>query len=239
MHTSQHIYHHEKQALHGYLAYVGDVTHQRPAVLIVHDWSGQNAFARLKAEEMARLGYVGFALDMYGEGKTGQTTEEKQTLMHPVASNRAFLQKRMHAALDAVTQLPMVDSQHIIVIGFCFGGLCALDLARTGAHILGVASFHGLLNAPNNLPHSTIHANILVLHGYDDPMVQPEDVNTFCQEMTTAKANWQLHVYGQTQHAFMVPEARDRKLGTIYQPQTATRAWQVFLNFLTELCPTS
>ncbi len=239
MHSGPYIYHHNEQQLHGYLAYHNATSERRPTVLIAHDWTGQNAFARQKADELAHLGYVGFALDIYGEGKTGTTKEEKQALMSPFIANRRFLQERMQASLEAVKGLPMVDPDHIVIAGFCFGGLCALDLARTGTKIQGAVSFHGLLNAPETTTSSIINSNILVLHGYDDPMVRPDDVDAFCQEMTKAKANWQLHTYGQTQHAFMVPEAHDVSLGTIYQPQTANRAWQVFLNFLTEVFQTS
>lgn len=239
MHTSTHIYHHDQQTLHGFLAFDDTSEVKRPAVLVIHDWSGQNAFARDKALAFASMGYVGFAVDMYGEGKTGKTTEEKQALMKPLAEHRDVLQKRVLAAFEALIKLPMVDAQQVVVIGFCFGGLCALDLARSGARIKGAASFHGILNKPNVTLIQSIQANILVLHGYDDPMVTPQDVDAFCQEMTEAKANWQLHIYGQTQHAFMVPEAHDPLLGTIYQPQTASRAWQILLNFLTEQFQTS
>lgn len=239
MHTSTHLYHHDKQALHGFLAFDDKSAVKRPAILVIHDWSGQNAFARDKALAFAHLGYVGFAVDMYGEGKTGNTTEEKQALMKPLAEHRAFLQHRILAAYEALINLPMVDAHHVIVVGFCFGGLCALDLARSGAPIKGAVSFHGLLNKPDIALIKTIQANILILHGYDDPMVSPQDVDAFCQEMTQAKTNWQLHVYGQTQHAFMVPEAHNASLGTVHQPQTAHRAWQVLLNFLTEQFQTS
>lgn len=239
MHSARHTYYHHEQALYGHLAYTDENLQKRPTVLIAHDWSGQNAFARQKAEELAHLGYVGLALDLYGEGRTGDTIEEKQALMHPLISDRSFLQERMQASLDAAKALPMVDPNHIVVAGFCFGGLCALDLARTGAPIAGAVSFHGLLSAPQSLEEREISANILVLHGYDDPMVRPHDVENFCQEMTRAKANWQVHTYGQTQHAFMVPDAHNLALGTIYQPETASRAWQVFLNFLSEVFQTA
>jgi len=239
MHTSTHIYHHDKQALHGFLAYDDASSAKRPAVLVVHDWSGQNAFARDKAEALAALGYIGFAVDMYGGGQTGQTIEEKQALMNPLLSDRQFLQQRILAAFNVITTLPMVDSKRIAVIGFCFGGLCALDLARSGASVIAAASFHGLLNKPADAPIQPSNASICVLHGYDDPMITPEHVNTFCQEMTQAKVDWQIHAYGQTEHAFMIPEANNPQLGTIYQPRTAHRAWQILKLFLNERFQTS
>jgi dienelactone hydrolase len=239
MHASAHIYYHDDQSLHGFLAYDDASGVKRPAVLIVHDWGGQNAFVRDKAQAFAAQGYIGFAVDMYGEGQTGQTTEEKQALMKPLVNDRVFLQQRILAALDAIRALSMVDTSRIAVIGFCFGGLCALDLARSGAPITAAVSFHGLLNEPENSITKPIQASICVFHGHDDPMVSPEHVNTFCQEMTDAQVDWQLHTYSQTQHAFMVPEANNLQLGTIYQPRTAHRAWEIFTLFLTERFQTS
>lgn len=238
MHTSTHIYHHNDQELHGFLAVSTQKT-KVPVIIILHDWSGLNDFAKDVAKRMAELGYMGFAADLYGNGTTGNTIEEKQALMKPLISDRGFLQQRLLATLNAVKQLPMVNSEKIIVMGFCFGGLCALDLARSGAQITGAVSFHGLLHQPDPSLIKPIKANILVFHGYNDPMVSPQDVETFCQEMDDSKTNWQLHTYGQTQHAFMVPSANNTALGTLYQPETAQRAWQILNSFLTEQCPLS
>jgi len=128
-----------------------------------------------------------------------------------------------------------VDSSRIAVIGFCFGGLCALDLARSGANILGVVSFHGLLNKPSEHNRHKIKAKVLALHGYDDPMVTPKHVNDFCKEMTDAGVDWQMHMYGHTQHAFTNPQAHDKTLGTIYNAQAEHRSLQAMSNFLQEL----
>lgn len=235
MHTDTHIYHHGEQALHGYLAVESQDKNPRPAVLVVHDWSGRNEFACQKAELLASLGYVGFAVDMYGEAALGESVAEKQALMQPILGDRRLLRDRMSAALDALMGMPMVDKHRIAVIGFCFGGLCALDLARTGAPIAGAVSFHGILAKPEALPNLPIKAKILVLHGYDDPMVSPNDVNEFCKEMTLAKVDWQVAMYGHTQHAFMNPAAHDKALGTVYNAQTESRAWALMRYFLQEL----
>ncbi len=234
MHTSSHLYYHDAQALHGHLVYDPASTTKRPAVLVIHDWSGRNAFACQKADALADLGYVGFAVDMYGDGCLGETNEEKQALMKPLLEHREVLQARILAAFHAVAALPMVDPHRIAVIGFCFGGLCALDLARSGAPIASAVSFHGLLSKPTSMINKTIHANIFVLHGHEDPMVSPADVQVFCDEMTDAGVDWQVHVYSQTQHAFMNPAAHDTALGTIYQPRSERRAWQAMTHFLTE-----
>ena len=235
MHTSDYIYYHGQQELHGYLAYQNENDQPRPAVLIFHDWSGRNDFACKKAEMLANMGYIGFAIDMYGQACLGETNDEKQALMTPLAHDRLLLRDRARAALDALKQRDGVDCNRIAAIGFCFGGLCALDLARSGADMQGAISFHGLLNKPQGLPTLPISAKILVLHGYDDPMVPPEQVHSFCQEMTDAGADWQVHMYGHTKHAFTNPLAHDEAFGLIYNKQEERRSWLAMTNFLQEM----
>lgn len=235
MHTSNLIYHDNEQELLGFVAYDNSVAGPRPAVLVVHDWSGRNEFACDKAQLLAQMGYLGFAVDMYGQGKLGSTTEEKKELMHPLISDQAFLRRRVQAGLKAVLSMPEIDRERIAIIGFCFGGLCALELARSGADLKGVVSFHGLLHQPGNLKSESIQAKILVLHGYGDPMVKPDQVHAFCKEMTEANVDWQMHMYGHVQHAFTDPNAHDSQLGTIYNPVAAQRSWQAMTNFLQEI----
>ncbi len=221
--------------LKGY--YIFDDQHNKkiPAVIIAHDWSGQTEFAHKKAEKLAELGYLGFALDMYGNGKTGQTTEEKSALIQPLLQDRSLLQRRILSAFDAVKALSPVDPANIGAIGFCFGGLCVLDLARTGADCKGVVSFHGLLNAPDNLTGKTIKSKVLALHGYDDPMVTPDQVMAFGNEMTAANVDWQLHMYGNTMHAFTNPQANDPGFGTVYNKVADMRSWQAMKDFFGEV----
>ena len=151
-------YHQDSTKLIGYLAFDDSYSGKRPAVLVAHDWSGCNEFAREKAEKLASLGYVGFALDMYGDEKVGETKEEKTALIQPLMNDRALLAKRINAAMDIVKTFDTVDSSKTAAIGFCFGGLCVLDLARSGADVLGVVSFHGLL-----LPAEALKAKISAL----------------------------------------------------------------------------
>lgn len=221
--------------LEGYCAFDNRTSGKKPAVLVAHDWSGRNDFACQKAEKLAEMGYVGFALDMYGQGKTGKTTEEKMALMQPLISDRAALRKRILAAFETVDKLEFVNNAKIGAIGFCFGGLCALDLARSGAEVKGVVSFHGLLSAPENLPNKSIRAKILALHGHDDPMVQPDQVAAFQKEMTAASVDWQIHIYGNTKHAFTNPMANDQELGLIYNKLAEKRSWISMTNFFTEI----
>ena len=221
--------------LEGYLAEPSSSAQKKPAVIVAHDWSGRNEFACRKADELAALGYVGFALDMYGKGKIGRTKEEKVALMQPLATDRNLLLKRITAAFDTVKKLPQVDTSKIAAIGFCFGGLCVLDLARSGTAMSGVVSFHGLLGAPDATHQEKIVAKVLALHGYDDPMVTHEQVIAFGNEMTAAQADWQVHMYGNTMHAFTNPEANDPDFGTVYNQTSAIRAWQTMKDLFAEI----
>jgi len=221
--------------LEGFFAYDADISGRRPVVLIHHAWAGRDEFVADKAKKLAELGYFGFATDMYGQGVLGTSIEENAKLMQPFMADRAKLQKRLHAALATVKLMPWADEQRIAAIGFCFGGLCALDLARTGVDIRGVIAFHGLFGAPDNIPQPKIKAKVLALHGHDDPMVRPEQVLALQTELTNAGADWQIHSYGNTMHAFTNPLADNPAFGTVYQATADRRSWQAMQNFLTEI----
>ncbi len=221
--------------LEGFFAYDSSFEGRRPVVLIHHAWGGRDEFVANKARKLAELGYLAFATDMYGKGILGTSPEENGALMQPFMQDRAKLQKRLHAALSTVKLMPWADDERIAAIGFCFGGLCALDLARTGVDIRGVVSFHGLLGAPDNIPEPKIKAKILVLHGHDDPMGLPEQVLALQTELTKAGADWQVHTYGHTMHAFTNPVANNPDFGTVYQADADRRSWQTMQNFLAEI----
>lgn len=206
-----------------------------PAVLVSHAWAGQSDFEREKAEWLASKGYAGFAIDVYGKGKRGTTVEENQALMNPLVGNRAELQARLEGALEAAKAQDGVDSSKAAAIGFCFGGLCVLDMARAGMDVAGVASFHGLFAPADNIESPHISAKVLALHGWDDPMAKPEDVLAFSKEMSAAKADWQLHAYGGTMHAFTNPEANDPSFGTVYSSDADRRSFETLEAFLKEL----
>lgn len=205
-----------------------------PTVLICHAWAGRSPFENAKAEALADLGYAGIAIDLFGKGVLGQSKEVCQQLIQPFVEDRAMLQARLKAIVKIMADQPEVDSAKIVVIGFCFGGLCALDMARTNADIDGVASFHGLLNAPGNTEEK-IKPKVLALHGWDDPMATPGDVKAFGEEMTQANADWQLHAYGGVMHAFTNPKADDPDFGTVYDKSADKRSWQAMQSFLTEI----
>ncbi len=172
---------------------------------------------------------------MYGQARLGKTKDEKRELMTPLRENRGALSTRMLAAFNTVSKLAEVDSSKVAALGYCFGGLCVLDLARTGINIKGVVSFHGLLSVPEDALLKTIAAKILVLHGYDDPLIPPEDLNNFAIEMTQRKADWQLHIYGLTAHSFTDPKANDDEMGLHYNATADRRSWQSTTQFLEEI----
>ena len=228
-------YRHDTALLEGFLAYDDKAPEPRPAVLIAHAWGGRDDFVCNKARRLAELGYSAFALDIYGKGITGGSPEQNAQLMQPFMSDRSLLQGRMLAALETVKGLPQVDPHRIAAMGFCFGGLCVLDLARSGADIRGVISFHGLFVPPSDRPVATIRAKVLALHGYDDPMVPPEQVDALAEELTAAGADWQIHMYGRTMHAFTNPVANDPAFGTVYDANADHRSWQSLQSFLGEV----
>ena len=218
--------------LKGYVAFPD--AENAPLVLIVHTWAGKDEFVHQRAEDLAALGYVGFAVDMYGNGKVGADTAENESLMTPLVSDRDMLKDRIVSALNYGKSLPGVDSSRAAAIGYCFGGLVVLDLARSGEDLNGVVSFHGLL-MPSDISEKGIKAKVLVLHGERDPMVPLDMVDTFQKEMTEADADWQLHSYGGTYHAFTNPDANDPNLGTQFNKSANDRSWQSMKNFFAEI----
>lgn len=236
MHTETIDYEDGGVQLEGYVAWDDSIKGPRPAVLVAHDWTGRRDFAKGKAEEMAKLGYVGFALDMYGKGVFGADgdVEGNSALMNPLAGNRAALRSRMLAALKSVRSLPVVDGARVGAMGYCFGGMCVLELARAGADVAGVISIHGIFS-PGDVPNESITSRVLCLHGQDDPMVPPEQVLAFENEMTDAGADWQVHAYGGTMHAFTNPAANNPDFGTVYNPVANRRATQSITNFFNEV----
>lgn len=229
-------YTHQGDLLEGFCAFDPQHGQKQPLVLVAHAWGGRDTFACDKARELAALGYVGFALDMFGKGVLGQSKTENSALIAPFMDDRQHLCDRLLAALQTAQALPMVNPEKTAAIGYCFGGLCVLDLARHNGPVNGVISFHGLLQAPGALNTAKhIKPSVLVLHGYDDPMATPDHLITFCEEMTEKQADWQLHAYGNTTHAFTNPQANDPDFGTLYNATADARssiAMRTFLNTL-------
>lgn len=208
-----------------------------PAVMVFPTWAGRNDFVDQKAQQLAELGYIGIAMDVYGGGRVGANPDECAAMMNPLLANRSKLRARLLTLLDGIrSHVAGIDPGAIAAIGFCFGGLCALDLARCGADVRGVVSFHGLFHPPPaDLAEQAIQAKILALHGYDDPMVPAKQVINLAEELSAANADWQIHAYGGTMHAFTNPLANDREAGTVYDATANRRAWQTMREFLNEL----
>lgn len=220
--------------LEAFMAWDDAVSGPRPAVAIAHAWGGRSAFEEGKALELAELGYVGFALDMYGKGVRGSTVAENTALMTPFLEDRPGLQRRINTAIVTLRQQAEVDPSRVAASGYCFGGLCVLDLARSGSDVCGVVSLHGLFTPPGNTGGTAISARVLCLHGYDDPMARPESVLELASELSAAGADWQLHAYGNTVHAFSNPQANDPQMGALYSATADRRSRAATLDFLQE-----
>ena len=206
---------------------------KRAVVILCHAWAGRDEFICEKAREISNFGYVGFALDMYGKGVLGKTKDEKVALKKPF-ENRQFLQSRALLGVKAARSLPYADPNRIAVVGFGFGGQCALDLARSGVPLLASVSIYGHFSPPPPSICHPIEAKILILHGFEDRAAPQEELLRFEKEMNDAKVDWQAHVYGNTMHAFASPEAQDPKSGLLYSPLSTRRAWIAIQNFLAE-----
>lgn len=217
----------------------GFVAHQpgtkRPLVILCHAWKGKDDFICEKAREIANWGYVGFALDMYGKNVIGKTKEENAALKRPFIENRQLLQKRVIKAFNVAIALPYVDSDRVAILGLGFGGICALDLARSGVDLKGAISVYGHFDPPPVELIKPIRAKILVLHGYRDPVTSQEELRCFEKEMHSGKIDWQAHIYGNAMHAFATPGANDPDAGILYNPVAAKRAWITIQDFLAEV----
>ncbi len=223
-----------KQKCVGFLAWDESYANAKPCVLVNHAWGGLDSFAEDKAIQMAALGYVGFALDNYGDGALPESVEEKTAFMGPLKEDRKKLLKRLKAGYKAAAALDEVDETHMAAMGFCFGGLCTLDMARANIGLKAAISFHGLLDAPD-YPVKKGKTKVLVAHGWDDPMAEPDSVVALGQELTKAGMDWQVHAYGGTTHAFTVPDVDSGDGVLKHNPDAERRSWMSTLDLLSEV----
>ena len=208
----------------------------RPAVMVLPNVLGQKEADNVRAEQLAGLGYVGFAVDVYGQGKrTTRQSPDPAVYMNELDADRPLLRDRLHNALKVLEERPEVDKSRMAAIGFCFGGKCVLDLVRTGANLRGVVSFHGVYDRPPFPNIAPIRSRILVCHGWDDPLCPPDATVALAKELTEAGADWQLHAYGHTGHAFTDESANMPERGVVYQPESERRSWQAMTHFLAEI----
>lgn len=219
--------------LEGYVAYDDAAKKPRPGILIIHDWMGLGKFARQKADKLAAMGYVAFAADIYGKGVRPAKAEAAGKLATKYKMNRPLLRARARAAYDALHARPETNPKKTVVMGYCFGGTTALELARSGAKLSGVVSFHGGLDAPLPAQAGAIPEPVLVLHGADDPFVPPPEVKAFKLEMQAANVNVEFIEYPGAVHAFTNPAAgHDNRAGAAYNAEADKASWQEFKRFL-------
>jgi dienelactone hydrolase len=229
-------YSHGNAVLEGYLAYDDSAAGKRPGVLIIHDWMGVGPFSRGIADRLASMGYVALAADIYGKGIRPADGAEAGALSGKWKSDRAALRARARAGLDALLARPEVDHERVAVIGYCFGGTTALELARSGAPVAGTVSFHGTLDTPDRADGRTIRGKILILQGSDDPAAPPDQRLAFEEEMKKAGVDWQFHVYGGAVHAFTNPAAgNDPSKGAAYDEKADRRSWEAMKLFFGEI----
>ena len=205
-----------------------------PAVLVMHGWEGRSASQDAIARRVADLGYVAVACDLFGDGRRGELDGDNSALIAPLMEDRSLLRRRVTGTLEAVQQMPTVDSERTAAMGFCFGGLCVLDLVRSGAPVRTGVSFHGVLTPPDGLPTMTTSSSVAVFHGWDDPLAPPGDVVALGGELTEAGADWQIHAYGHTMHAFMAMGVHRPEQGLQYNERSARRAWDSVVRLLDE-----
>jgi len=219
-------YRHGDTLLQGYLAWDDSVKGKRPGVLVVHEWWGHNAYVRQRAEQLAKLGYIAFALDMYGKGVLVKTPDEAGKLAGQFKNDRPLGRARAQVGLDVLLQQELTDPKRVAAIGYCFGGTTVLEMARGGSPLAGVVSFHGNLDTPLPAKAGTIKAKVLVLHGGDDPFVPAQQLTAFENEMRQAGADWQINSYGGAVHSFTNPEADGYNLkGAAYNEKADRRSW--------------
>jgi dienelactone hydrolase len=221
--------------LEGYMAYDDMYQGKRPGVLVAHEWMGHNPYVRKRAEQLARLGYVAFALDMYGKGVLAKDAKEAAALAGRYKGDRKLMRTRAAAGLDVLRMHPMVDTARLAAIGYCFGGTVVLELARSGADLRSVVTFHGGLDTPTPEDARNIRGKVLALHGGDDPFVTPAQVAAFEEEMRKGGVDWQVFVYGGAVHSFTNPDSgSDNSKGVAYNERADRRSWQAMKAFFSE-----
>ncbi len=234
IHTESVEYRDGDTVLEGYLAYNDATKDKRPGVLVVHAWMGLGDQAKDSARRLAELGYVAFALDMYGKGVYAKNRDEAMALSSALKGDRAKMRQRAIAGLNVLREQPLVDPNRIAAIGYCFGGTTVLEIARSGEPIQGVVSFHGGLDSPAPEDGKNIKAKVLALHGADDPTMPPEAVAAFQQEMRDGGVDWQMIYYGGAVHSFTDPDANMAGMAMYHEP-SARRSWEAMKQFFGEI----
>ncbi len=235
--TENPVYKAGETSMEGFVAYDdAKAKSPRPGIIIVHDWMGLGDFQKQKAQDLAKKGYVSFAADIYGKGIRPKNPDEAGQFAGKYKANRNLLRARVRAAYDYLVSMKNVDPKKIVVMGYCFGGTTALELARSGAPLVGTATFHGGLSNPNPSDAKNIKGKVLVMHGADDPFVPPAEVNEFKKEMADSKIPMEFIAYKGAVHAFAIPSAgNDNSKGAAYNAEADKKSWQAFEKFLSSV----
>lgn len=222
--------------LEGYLAYDDDFKGPRPGVMVVHEWTGIGSYVKQRTEQLAKLGYVAFAADIYGKGIRPKNPKEAAAQAKIYRDNRSLMRRRAQAGLNVLRNFNLTNKAKLAAIGYCFGGSTVLELARSGADVDGVVSFHGSLDTPSQGDAKNIKGKVLVLHGADDPLVPDTQVAEFVTEMRDANVDWQMVAYGGAVHSFTNPEAgSDKSKGVAYNQAADQRSWEDMKQFFAEI----
>jgi dienelactone hydrolase len=220
------------QALQGLVAFDDASDKTRPGVLLIHDWMGVSDYAESRAKQLAELGYVAFCADIYGKGVRPADGKEAAALAGKYKADRALFRSRLKAGLDELKAQKLVNKDEIASIGYCFGGTGVLELARSGADIQGVVSFHGNLGSPTPADAKNIKCPVLVLHGADDPFVPPKEVAEFKDEMKSADVQYEFIAYPGAVHSFTKPAAGDdNSTGAAYNEAADKKSWEEMKQF--------
>lgn len=222
--------------LEGWLAVPKNAPGKLPAVLVIHDWMGVAAYSKSRTEQLAELGYVAFAADIYGKSIRPDNPKAASEQAGIYKGDRALFRQRLLAGLEELKKQPDVDPDRIVAVGYCFGGTGVLELARAGADVKGVVSFHGGLDSPTPDDGKNIKAKVLILHGADDPFVKPEGITAMISEFNAAKVDWQMISYSGAVHSFTQKAAGDdNSKGAAYNALADKRSWQAMKNFINEV----
>ena len=237
IHTEAVEYKQGDTTLEGFLAYDDSISGKRPGVLVVHQWFGLTDYEKRRATMLAQLGYVAFCADIYGKGVHPKDTSETGALVgkYESESGRTLLRARVNAGLDMLKKNELVDTTRVAAIGYCFGGTTVIELARSGAELNGVVSFHGGLDSPSPADGKNIKCKVLALAGADDPFQKPDDLTAFESEMRDNKVDWQIVFYGGAVHAFTQPDPGFVNAGAKYNEKADKRSWEAMKTFFAEI----
>ncbi len=223
--------------LEGYYSYDDSIIKgKRPAVLIVHQWMGLTDYEKKRADMLATLGYNVFAVDIYGKGVRPKDTKEAGALATKYKTDRDLLRRRVNAGLDVLEKNELTDPKKVAAIGYCFGGTTVIELARSGADIAGVVSFHGGLDSPKPEDGRNIKCKVFAMQGADDPFVTPKDMAAFEDEMRKNRVDWELIKFGGAVHSFTQWDAgSDNSKGAAYNEEADKRSWEDMKQFFAEI----